>query len=563
MRTCDAVVIGAGHNGLVTALYLARAGWDVVVLEANDDVGGATRSGEVTEPGLVHDLYATNLNLFLASPVYAELREDLARTGFRPVVSERPYASVFPGGKSLRVYQDAARTERELGAHSEADLAGWRRLRELQHEFMTTLMPLYGTRLPSRAALQHLAGAVRRAGVRRLASFAQLLACSTRELGERWFATAEARSLLAAWGMHLDYGPDVSFGAMFPFVETFGDMEAGIAIAEGGVSSLPRALGALVEEAGGEVRTGARVERVVVEGGRARGVVVGGEHIAARRAVVAGTAPVHLYGDLLDGAPGVPATEREQARRFSYGPGTMMVHLALDGPIPWSGHPDLASFAYVHVGPYVDDLARTYTQSLAGLIPDSPLLVVGQTSQVDPSRSPDGRQVVWVQVRSLPSTIRGDAAGEITADDWDAAKEAVADRVVAKIEAYAPGFGALVRARTVLSPLDLERSNANLVGGDSVAGSHHVAQNFLFRPWLGASGYVTGVPGLYQVGAATWPGAGTNALSGYLCAELLLRPTTLGGRALAGATDLGGRALAGATSLARSAGGRARRRAAR
>ncbi|WP_127125566.1 NAD(P)/FAD-dependent oxidoreductase [Georgenia sp. SYP-B2076] len=546
MRTVDAVVIGAGHNGLVTALYLARAGWDVLVLEGNHDVGGATRSGEVTEPGLVHDLYATNLNLFLASPVYAELREDLARTGFRPVVSDRPYASVFPGG-SLRVYQDAERTERELGEHSAADLAGWRRLREMQHEFMATLMPLYGTRLPSAAALRHLARAVRRAGVGKLLTFAQLLARSTRELGETWFETPETRALIAAWGMHLDYGPDVSFGAMFPFVETFGDMEAGIAIARGGVSSLPEALAALVREAGGEVRTGARVERVTVDGGRATGVVANGEPIAARRAVVAGTSPRRLFGELLDGAPGVRAEEREHARRFRYGPGTMMVHLALDAPVPWSAHPDLASFAYVHVGPYVDDLARTYTQSLAGLIPDSPLLVVGQTSQVDPTRSPDGRQVVWVQVRSLPSTILGDAAGEITARHWDEAKEAVADRVLAKLEEYAPGVGALVRARTVLSPLDLERSNPNLVGGDSVAGSHHVAQNFLFRPWLGASGYATAVPGLYQIGAATWPGAGTNALSGYLCAELLLGPAPgLGTRARSGVR-------AGAAALARGA----------
>ncbi|TRW46570.1 phytoene desaturase family protein [Georgenia yuyongxinii] len=543
MRIVDAVVIGSGHNGLVTALYLARAGWEVVVLEGNEDVGGATRSGEVTEAGLVHDLYATNLNLFLASPVYAELADELARTGFRPVVSDRPYASVFPGGTSLRVYQDAAKTERLLGEHSAADLDGWRRLRELQHEFMATLMPVYGTRLPSAAALGALTRGVRRTGPRRALELAQILACSTRELGERWFGTAEAKALLAAWGMHLDYGPDVSFGAMFPFVETFGDMEAGIAVAEGGISTLPRALAALIAEAGGEVRTGARVERVLTSAGRACGVrLEGGEVIRARRAVVAGTTPTQLYGELLSGDGVVPGADREQAERFRYGPGTMMVHLALDGPVPWAGDRDLASFAYVHVGPYVDDLSLTYAQSVAGLLPDSPLLVVGQTSQVDPSRSPDGRQVVWVQVRSLPSQIRGDARGEITARDWDEAKEAMADRVLAKLEGYAPGLGALVRARTVLSPLDLERSNPNLVGGDSVAGSHHVAQNFLFRPWLGASGYTTSVPGLYLIGASTWPGAGTNALSGYLCAQLLLTPPA--GERLAGGVKAGARAVA-------------------
>lgn len=533
MHEVDAVVIGSGHNGLVAALYLARAGWDVLVIERNDDVGGATRSGEVTEPGLVHDLYATNLNLFLASPVWAELHDDLERTGFHPVVSDRPYASVFPDGTSVRVYQDVARTERLIAELSPADLAGWRRLHTMQRAFMQHLMPLYGTRLPSLRAVSHLARGVRGLGVRRSLDLARLLAMSTRELGDAWFSSPELKSLLAVWGMHLDYGPDVSFGAMFPFIETFSDMEAGIAIAEGGISRLPEALAALIVEAGGAVRTGIGVTSVTTDGGRATGVVLAdGSHVGARRAVIANTTPTQLFGTLLQGSPLLTTTTAEHARQYRYGPGTMMIHLATDGPVPWSSS-ELEDFAYVHVGPYVDDLARTYQQALAGLIPDSPLLVVGQTSRVDPTRTPDGRNVVWIQVRALPSTITGDSLGEITSTDWDDVKEAVADRVMAKLESYAPGLAATVRARTVHSPLDLERSNPNLVGGDSVSGSHHVAQNFFFRPWNGMSGYATDVPALYLVGAATWPGGGTNALSGYLCAERLLgrTPTSLVTRA--------------------------------
>lgn len=518
----DAVIVGSGHNGLVAALYLARAGWDVVVVERNDDVGGATRSGEVTEPGLVHDLYATNLNLFLASPVWAELQDDLARTGFRPIVSDRPYANVFPDGTSVRVYQDVARTERLIGALCPADLVGWRRLHTMQRAFMQHLMPLYGTRLPSSEAVVRLVKGVRGLGARRSLDLVRLLAMSTRELGEAWFTSPELRSLVATWGMHLDYGPDVSFGAMFPFIETFADMEGGIAVAEGGISRLPQALAALLTEAGGRVRTGADVVAVTTDGGRATGVTLAdGSRLRARRAVIANTTPTQLFGSLLEGSPLLGADTADRARRYRYGPGTMMIHLALDAPVPWRGE-ELEDFAYVHVGPYVDDLARTYQQALAGLLPDSPMLVVGQTSRVDPTRAPAGRHVLWLQVRTLPSEILGDALGEITGTDWDEVKEAVADRVMAKLEEYAPGVGATVRVRTVLSPRDLERSNPNLVGGDSVSGSHHVAQNFLFRPWNGMSGYATDVPGLYLVGAATWPGGGTNALSGYLCAQLLL-----------------------------------------
>lgn len=552
MRTVDAVVIGAGHQGLITAAYLARAGWEVLVAERNDDVGGATRSGEATSPGLVHDLFATNINLFLASPAYADLKDDLTRHGFEPVVSQRSYSNVFPDGQSRLVWSDTERTEAGIGKHSDRDLQGWRDLHSRYQTFMQTLMPLYSTPLPSVQAALGAAKAVRTGGLTQTLDLLRTLTASTRELGDTWFETPEMKALIATWGMHLDYGPDVSGGAMFPFLETFTDMQEGIAVTKGGISRLPEALAAIVREAGSEVRTSAPVTRVLTDGDRVTGVELGdGEQIGVRRAVVAGTTPTQLFGSLLaDDA--VDDRTRTSAERYRYGPGTMVVHLALDKPLQWSADDELSQFAYVHVAPYVDDLARTYQQSLAGLIPDSPLLIVGQTSQVDPSRSPDDRQVVWVQVRALPSQIRGDAAGEISATHWDEAKDAVADRVLDKLEQYAPGARGSVLDRAVLSPLDLERSNPNLVGGDSVAGSHHLWQNFIFRPWLGASTYDMPLEGLYLVGAATWPGGGTNGVSGSLCAQKLLSPHPYR-KGVAGS-------VAGAAGLAAAAGALAARR---
>lgn len=536
--TADVLVIGAGHQALVAAALLSREGRRCIVLERNDTIGGATRSGEATLPGLVHDLYATNLNQFLVSPSYAELGDDMARHGFSVSTSAQPYANVFPGGTALRIYQDAARTERDLGRHSEADLAAWRALRTLAQGFMRDLMPLYNEVFPSASLVRTGLRSLRRAGMGQLLEYVQIMAMSTRELGEKWFTTDEVRMLLAAWGLHLDYGPDVAFGAMFPFAETFGDADAGISIATGGASKLPESLAAIITENGGEVRTGADVVRVLTSEGRATGVrLASGEELHAPT-VIAGTGPRALIENLLGGDPAVPAETRRKASRFRYGPGTMMVHLALDKPIGWEAAEDVRDFAYVHVGPYVDDLARTYQQSLAGLIPDSPLLVVGQTSRVDPTRTPDHREVVWVQVRSLPSHITGDALGEITARTWDGAKEAVADRVVAKIDSFAPGFADSILARTVFSPADLERENPNLVGGDSVGGSHHVAQNFLFRPWLGGSTYTTDVAGLYLVGAGIWPGGGVNGLSGWHVAHAVQQRDEPGLAAkVAGASD--------------------------
>jgi phytoene dehydrogenase-like protein len=166
-------------------------------------------------------------------------------------------------------------------------------------------------------------------------------------------------------------------------------------------------------------------------------------------------------------------------------------------------------------------LARTYTDALDGLLPAEPGLVVGQPTAIDPSRAPAGKHVLWVQVRVLPSRIRGDAAGEIGAMQWDDAKEAFADRVSSIIERYAPGFRSTILARTVHSPTDLERDNPNLVGGDSLGGSHHLDQNFLFRPAFGWSRYRMPFARLYMVGASTWPGAGTGAGSGFMLAKML------------------------------------------
>jgi len=545
----DAIVIGAGHNGLVAATYLARAGWRTVVLEREPRPGGAVLSDELTRPGLVHDVFATNMNLFRGSPVAAELGAELERHGLSYATSELPFANVFPDGRALRVHQDRDATLAELRAHDPRDADGWEALDREYERLAPALFRLYGSRL-TRGALTRLALDVApQLGREGVTALARLLVSSTRELADAHLVSREAKALLACWGMHLDFGPDVSGGAMFPFLEAFTDMRTGIALARGGASRLIDALVALLTEAGGELRLGAEVTRVVVEGGRASAVeLAGGERIDARRAVIANVTPTILHGRLLD-ARSLSPRLRRSAAGYAYGPGTMMVHLALAGPIPWSAGEDIGRFAYVHIAPYVDDLATMYAQASAGLLPAEPMLVVGQTSAVDPSRSPDASQVVWVQVRALPGTIAGDALAEIPARSWDGAAEPYAERVMAKLERYAPGIGRLVLDRAVLSPAELERRNANLVGGDSIAGSMHLRQNFVFRPFPAVSDYESGIAGLLMAGASTWPGAGVNALSGYNVAQKLIAPSSPRGQRARLARDaargLGRLALAG------------------
>jgi phytoene dehydrogenase-like protein len=543
----DVVVIGAGHNGLVAATYLARAGMSTLVLERNERVGGAVASGEITRPGFVHDLFATNQNLFLGSPAFAELGDDLARHGLRFATTDRPYSNVFPDARSLRVHQDADRTRALLELHDAGDAAGWDRLLALYDRFAPVLFELYGTRMPSREVLRQLARARRSLGAEGLDELAQLVASSTRALGDDFFATPEAKALVASWGMHLDFGPDVAMGALFPFLELFTDMRNGMSVVEGGAGRLPEALAGIVREAGGEVRTSSPVRRVTVDDGRATAVdLVSGERVEASRAVVANLTPGVLFAGMVP-PESLPDGFRRRVARYAYGPGTMMIHAALSDPLAWAAGEDLHEFGYVHVAPYVDDMARTYAEALAGLLPSSPTLVVGQTTAVDPSRAPAGGHVLWVQVRMVPSRIDGDAAGSIEARRWEDAKQPVAERVLDKLERYAPGTRDRLLDWTVLGPDDLERHNPNLVGGDSVGGSHHLSQNLLFRPVPGWSSYRTPVDRLWMVGAGTWPGAGVNAISGRLAAQMITRQSR---RRVARAGAVAAVGLGGAAALA-------------
>jgi phytoene dehydrogenase-like protein len=516
--TPDVVIVGSGHNGLIAGAYLARAGWHTVVLERAPQIGGAVRSAEVTRPGFVHDLFATNLNLFLGSPVHQELGGELERHGLSYAGSAAPFANLFADGHSLRVWADHERTVAELERHDPLDAAGWRRLRARYERLAPALFAGYAAVMPS----WDTAKALRALGPAALVDLTRLLVSSTGRLAGEYLHSSEAQALLACWGLHLDFGPDVRGGAMFPFLEAFTDETVGMSVARGGASRLPEALRGLIEEAGGEVRCDADVARVLVAEGRATGVeLASGERIAARRAVIANLTPKVLYGRLLAHAR-LPRRVRAGARRYRYGPATMMVHLALSDVAPWAGGDDLGQFAYLHIAPLPEDLREAYGAAVGGLLPREPLLVVGQTSAVDPSRAPDGAHVLWVQVRTVPAAIRGDAAGELAPGSWDELAQPFADRVVAKLERYAPGLTERVIGRRVLSPADLERENPNLVGGDSLAGSMHMRQNFMLRPFPGLAPYGTGVQGLHLVGAGTWPGAGVNGLSGYHVARRLL-----------------------------------------
>jgi phytoene dehydrogenase-like protein len=346
----------------------------------------------------------------------------------------------------------------------------------------------------------------------------RFLVSSPRAWLEDTFEHPHVRAMLGAWGMHLDFAPDVAGGAMFPYLEGMAGQAFGMVIGQGGADTVTRALVAAIKARGGTVETRAPVARVLHQGGKATGVeLVDGRRINASRAVIAGVAPSAL--PRLTGGT-TPAFDGAM-NRFRHAPGTMMIHLAMDGLPDWRAGEALKGFAYVHLAPGLDQMARTYAQAQAGLLPDEPILVVGQPTVFDPSRAPSGKHVLWVQVRMAPGTITGDAKGEIYATNWTEAAEPFADRALAILEAHAPGTRAKILGRRIVAPAELEADNPNLVGGDQVCGSHHLSQHFLFRPARGHADGSTPITNLHLTGAAVWPGAGTGAGPGFLLARKL------------------------------------------
>lgn len=514
----DAVLIGAGHNTLAAALHLSAKGWRVGLFEQAATAGGAVKTGEYTLPGFRHDWAAMNLSLFAGSPFFKAYGAELAQHGCDFVPVNRPFASSFPDGTWAGVSTDMAETLATFRALSSCDAATWETLVARFGAEAPHLFGLLGSEMKIRALAYFMLKTLRAKGMAGTLDFTRFLLSSPRAWLEETFEHPHIRALLGAWGMHLDFAPDIAGGAMFPYLEGMAGQAFGMVIGKGGADTIIRALTAAITARGGTVETGAPVARILRDGNRATGIeLADGRRITARRAVIAGTSPRGLRRLTGDTTPAFDAG----MDRFCHAPGTMMIHLAMDGLPDWRAGADLQRFAYVHLAPSLDQMARTYAQAQAGHLPDEPILVVGQPTAFDPSRAPAGKHTLWVQVRMAPGTITGDAKGEITATDWPSAAPHFADRALSILERHAPGTGAKILARRIVTPPELESDNPNLIGGDQVCGSHHLSQNFLFRPARGHADGSTPIANLHLTGAAVWPGAGTGAGAGFLLAKKL------------------------------------------
>lgn len=521
---CDAVVVGAGPNGLVAANILADHGWDVIVLEAEDEPGGAVRSAELTKPGFVHDVFSSFYPLAAASPALEPL--DLEAHGVRWRHAPLVVANATPDTSPF-LSRDIDETADAFDAATPGDGANWRRVTGRWSELESRLLrAMLGPFPPFRAGVG-LAAALW--PPRDIVRFARFCLLPIRRLAEEEFRGPGPGLVMAGNALHADLMPEQTLSGFFGWLLVGLGQRHGFPVVEGGAGRLAEALVRRLRAAGGELRCGERVERVATRSGRAVGVrTADGSAVSARRAVVADVDAGILYRALV-GADRLPPDVIDDMRRRQLDNGTVKVDWALSTPIPWI-HDAATRAGTVHVADGMDHLTETSSQIARGLVPDRPYLVVGQMTTSDPTRSPEGTECAWAYTH-VPQAPRGDAVGELTGRWTTRELDRFADRIEDQIERLAPGFRGRVIARHVMGPADLEDKDANLVGGAVNGGTAALHQQLVFRPTPGLARPETPVEGLYLASASAHPGGGVHGACGANAARTALLHASPPGRA--------------------------------
>jgi phytoene dehydrogenase-like protein len=513
--TVDAIVIGAGPNGLVAANTLADAGWDVLILESQPDPGGTVRTGQITIPGFHHDLFSAFYPLGAASPALARLH--LEEHGLRWLRAPIALAHPTPDGSCAVIAPDRQKTAASLDTYASGDGTGWDELMARWDVAGEGVLRALLSPFPPVRAGMRLVG---RVGVKGLLELGRTSISPVRRVAEEHFRGEGGALLLTANALHADLSPESAGSGLFGWMLCALAQTVGFPVPEGGAGSLTAALVTRFTRAGGQLRCGERVDQIVVRNGRSVGVrIAGGEEVLARHAVLADVDAPQLYRDLLS-ETAVPASLRADLARFQWDAGTVKVDWALDSPIPWSA-PDARQAGTVHLADSLDHLTRWSADLATHTVPARPFMLLGQQSMTDPTRQPPGTETAWAYTH-VPRQITHDAGGEISGR-WDAdEEEAIADRLEGRVEEFAPGFRSSIRARHVFTPPTFEMNDANLNGGAINGGTSQLHQQLIFRPLPGLGRAGTFVSGLYLASASAHPGGGVHGACGANAARAAL-----------------------------------------
>ena len=489
-----------------------------MVLEAEDTPGGAVRSGELTgRPGFTHDWFSAFYPLGVAGPAMRGL--ELERWGLRWRHSPLVVAHPTRDGSCIAISRDIEETAASFEQFAPGDGDAWRRLYGLWEKIGDDLVDaLLGAPFPPLRASGRLAAALRR-DVLRFVRFGLL---PVRRMSEEEFRGEGAGRMLAGNALHADFAPESSGSAIYGWLLCSLAQQHGWPVPEGGAGELTAALVRRLEAHGGELVLRAPVRSVAVRRGRAAGVrLEDGRQVAAERAVLADVDAPQLYLRML-AREHVPARVIEDIERFQLDAATVKVDWALAGPIPWE-HPDARRAGTIHLAEGIDALTLHAGELARHLVPQHPFMLLGQYSMTDPTRQPAGAETAWAYTH-VPQRVIGDAGADGITGSWDEREtEAIAARMEEQVEAVAPGFRDLIRARHVLTPRTFGGFDRNLVGGALNGGTAQIHQQLVFRPTPGLGRPETPVRGLFLASASAHPGGGVHGACGANAARVAMR----------------------------------------
>jgi beta-carotene ketolase (CrtO type) len=513
----DAIVIGAGHNGLTCACYLARAGMHVLVLDQYHTVGGMATTEEITLPGFRSDLHAFGYQFASLSPVPREL--ELSTFGFELIRPEINFSHVFPDGGIISMHRSVEDTVRSIGRYSKKDGNTWRWWAERFVQEQEQIAAWMNSPPPSLAEATSMFSRMPNGWDEYRFELQSL-----RSWMNEQFEAEETRLFLGSFACHAAVGPDDMGGGHLVWLFASLIQALGNRVVKGGMHRLPLALAGYLGSKGGKVRTGASVNKIVVKDGRAVAVrLTDGEEIGARQVVASSTDPRQLIVDFL-GEEHVGGDLIKGMQRYEWGDAYLTIYLALDGPLTYRSGADAGQSPYVHPTPPIFEyFSRIYSECRSGHLPAAPLVLMCNDSAIDPERAPPGKAVMKLIVLNVPYEIKGDATGKISGRSWDKAKEAYADHVIDLVEnAYVPGLRERILTRVVHSPVDMERAIPSAVYGTVTHGASLPYQSGEQRPLPGLGHYRMPVPNVYLCGSGAHPGGGVSMAPGRNAAHVIL-----------------------------------------
>jgi phytoene dehydrogenase-like protein len=515
----DYIIVGSGINSLVAGALLSRAGKRVLILERSKHIGGCMETREVTLPGFKHDVMSTTFVLFLTSPAYSELQEDLDKHGLKFCHTNTPTAIIRPDGTSLILTTDQQKNVNNLNNLRHGDGDQFLNDINMIAEDSSFLFFLLGGPLWSWQTLQLFSKQIWKKGFRNFVNWFGHSLISARTWLETSYEHPLTQALFAPWVLHTGLTPESAYSGQMGKVIAFALEAAGAPIVRGGAEQAAASFRRLIEANGGKFQCFTDVDEVIVENGKVRGVITSqGEKIKANGVIVSVT-PSQLNDRLLRNGT---LKNNPEEKKFRHGRGNFQIHYALDADPEWH-NPDLGNAALIHLSDGINSVSKSSNEAERGLLPETPTICVGQPSKLDPTRCPEGKSIFWIQIPDAPFIIKGDSANRIDCgSEWnEQVKELFADRVENILANHIPNFKTIKLARKCYSPKDLSEMNINLVGGDPYGGSCSIDQFFIWRAFPNSLNNETPIKNLYHIGASTHPGPGLSGGSGFNLAKRL------------------------------------------